>query len=140
MFTCNNSNNVSLKPYIVKNLFDHLLTIQEPQQDELELLFAQAVVYLAIQVLNIPTSLAASEQNWSVFATIYNKKKNRLTPELQNFELLNFQETVNNDNENYKIIEQDNEDIQEFNEHDKLLNLHESDDELIDLDKNKNNE
>ncbi|CAG8775389.1 1986_t:CDS:2, partial [Racocetra persica] len=41
-FQCNNSKNVSLELYNVENLFDHFSTIQEPQQDELELLFAQA--------------------------------------------------------------------------------------------------
>ncbi|CAG8731967.1 1695_t:CDS:2, partial [Cetraspora pellucida] len=47
---CNNSNNVSLKPYNVENLFDHLSTIQEPQQDKLELLFAQAVFYCSLSL------------------------------------------------------------------------------------------
>ncbi|CAG8590418.1 34301_t:CDS:1 [Racocetra persica] len=47
-FQRNNSNNVSLEPYNVENLFDHLSTIQEPQQDELKLLFAQAVFYCGL--------------------------------------------------------------------------------------------
>ena len=41
----------------------------------------QSLRFLALRILTIPASSAASEQNWSSFGYILDTKRNRLTPE-----------------------------------------------------------
>ena len=42
---------------------------------------ASELTQMAKRILSIPTSSAASERNWSAFAYIHDKKRNRLTPD-----------------------------------------------------------
>jgi len=42
-------------------------------------LAAPQITKLAVRILAIPTSSAASERNWSTFSYIHDKKRNRLT-------------------------------------------------------------
>lgn len=44
-------------------------------------LVAPQLTKLAIRILSIPCSSAASEQNWSAFSYIHDKKRSRLTPD-----------------------------------------------------------
>lgn len=113
---------------------------------------------MAIRVLTIPTSSAASERNWSTFAYIHDKKRNRLIPEHvlklvyiytnyrylainylnSNLELLtSFQETVNNNDKNYVILEPNQKYNESNQEHEETTLLFESDDELINLDESE---
>lgn len=45
-------------------------------------LVAPELTNLAIRILSIPTSSAASERNWSAFSYIHDKKRNRLTSDM----------------------------------------------------------
>lgn len=98
---------------------------------------APELTQMAKRVLSIPTSSAASERNWSNFAYIHDKKRNRLTPDhvlklvyiYSNYKLQTPRETsvgknfLNNSEEldNGLLLNEDNIDEHEESEYEYLF-------------------